>query len=194
MNTLLHLNADRSLLIGQGICLRDPLKAYPKTKGGSYFMVQQLKSRCKKAAAKTAAESPLTLIHIAIGLSTSLLSSLGLFRLQGLLFHPQLVYPPRFQWWRIGTSFAVFGLSLIDTVKRAAGLFYWQAPLEALISQPPKVPGQYPVDDDYSDDEEPQWKLGTINKDFLKIQLLSMSVIAGIALFFNPSHRTHLLL
>ncbi|KAI8823757.1 uncharacterized protein EV422DRAFT_368907 [Fimicolochytrium jonesii] len=74
--------------------------------------------------------SPHTTLQILLGTSLYVSHSVGLTPYHNLLFHPRLFWAPRYQLWRGVTGFAVTAFSLMDVVKSAVGMVYWQAPLE----------------------------------------------------------------
>ncbi|KAJ3016472.1 hypothetical protein HKX48_004012 [Thoreauomyces humboldtii] len=74
--------------------------------------------------------SPHTSLQIILGLGLHVTHLVGLTPYRGILFHPRLLLAPRWQLWRGFTGFGVLGLNVVDVVKSAVGMLYWQAPLE----------------------------------------------------------------
>ncbi|KAJ3412721.1 hypothetical protein HDV05_000349 [Chytridiales sp. JEL 0842] len=77
--------------------------------------------------------SPLTTLQILTGSTLFLFNLTGLIPLRSLLFHTRLALAPRWELYRIPTSFLILGTNLIDVVRSCAGMVYWQSPLEKSI-------------------------------------------------------------
>ncbi|KAJ3153653.1 hypothetical protein HDU86_005151 [Geranomyces michiganensis] len=74
--------------------------------------------------------SPHTTLQIVLGSTLHFTHMLGLTPYRSLLFHPRLFLAPRFQLWRGVTAFGIVGLNVIDVLRSAVSMVYWQAPLE----------------------------------------------------------------
>ncbi|TPX61517.1 hypothetical protein PhCBS80983_g01050 [Powellomyces hirtus] len=137
--------------------------------------------------------SPHTTFQIVLGSTLHLTHMLGLTPYRALLFHPRLFLAPRFQLWRGVTSFGVLGLNLIDVVRSAVGMVYWQAPLERWFDGDGDIvrdgivvrQGRNRMKKDGSRKNALEWLI--LDNHYLRAQVLSGIVLIGIELALHQT-------
>ncbi|KAJ3168182.1 hypothetical protein HDU88_001620 [Geranomyces variabilis] len=132
--------------------------------------------------------SPHTTLQIVLGSTLHVTHMLGLTPYRSLLFHPRLFLAPRFQLWRGVTAFGVVGLNVVDVLRSAVSMVYWQAPLERWFDGEGDVvrdgvvvrAGRNRTRADGSRKGVLEWLL--LDNRYLRAQLLAGAVVVAIEL------------